>query len=301
MTGKGLEALIPKRGKGKASEGGGGRASSASAREGVFFVEIGSVVIGSEQPRKTFPQGALAELAASIRQHGILQPLVAEKHELETERGVDVRYHLLAGERRLRAAKMAGLKQVPVVVRQRSDDRTRLLLSLIENVQREDLNAMERAEAFARLRDDFGLSQEEIGGRIGKSREAVANTLRLLQLGSAAQEAVRGGAISEGHARALLSVPEEKREALLMQWKNAPVSVREAEQTARTFSGALRLGSGQVPRRAADPRRANDEERLRGALGVSVRITTRGERGSIALLFRSKTEFAQILKKLLRR
>lgn len=296
MAGKGLEALIPKKGSKRESEQTREREGSPKVGEGVFFVDIGFVVIGSEQPRKTFPHGALAELAASIRQHGILQPLVVEKHELETERGVDVRYHLLAGERRLRAARMAGLRQVPVVIRQSSDDRTRLLLSLIENVQREDLNAMDRAEAFARLRSEFKLSQEEIGERIGKSREAVANTLRLLQLDAATKDAVRRNQLSEGHARALLSAPGEQRSELRARFLAQPVSVREAEAAARDVAGRAR-----APQRVADPRRASDEERLRKVLGVPVRITTRGERGSVALLFRTKDEFAALLKRLLGR
>lgn len=292
--GKGLEALIPKKTLRK-TRGKSLHENAPTSERGVFFVEINAVVPNERQPRKDFAQKGLAELASSIRQHGILQPLVVEKHEEETRKGLRVQYHLLAGERRLRAAKMAGLKQVPVVIRKASDDRIRLLLSIIENVQREDLNAMERAEAYVRLKEDFSLSQEEIGERIGKSRESVANTLRLLQLSSDVQEALRRGLFSEGHARALLAAPEEKRAGLFTQLQEKPVSVREAEAYARRLAGLP-----AVPVRVADSGRARDEERLQKVLGVPVRITNRGERGSVAFVFRSRKEFGDLLKKLLK-
>lgn len=292
--GKGLEALIPKKAPQK-SRGKFSREEAPTSERGVFFVEISAVAPNERQPRKDFAQKGLAELASSIRQHGILQPLVVEKHEEETRKGLKVQYHLLAGERRLRAAKMAGLKQVPVVIRKASDDRIRLLLSIIENVQREDLNAMERAEAYLRLREDFSLSQEEIGERIGKSRESVANTMRLLQLAQEVQDAIRRSLLSEGHARALLTAPEEARAGLFVQLQENPMSVREVEAYARRLSGLP-----AVPVRVADSGRARDEERLQKALGVPVRITNRGERGSVAFVFRSRKEFVELLKRLLK-
>jgi ParB family chromosome partitioning protein len=219
---------------------------------------------------------------------------VVEKFERETKSGVEVRYHLLAGERRLRAARLAGLKQVPVVVRKASDDRTRLLLGLIENVQREDLNAIERAEAYERLQKDFTLTQEEIADRIGKSREAVANTLRLLGLDSGTRKAVREGRISEGHARAILKVPEAKRAALVERFVKEEMSVRAAETVARQEASRA-----NVPTRLADPRRADAEDRLKQELGVPVRITHRGKRGSISLQFGSQEELETLLKRLL--
>src|SRR3989344_112338 len=288
--GKGLEALIPRKTIGRPPASG----RQSGGGEGVFLVEISAVEASSSQPRKHFAKDALEELAASIKSHGILQPLVVEKFERETRTGVEVRYHLLAGERRLRAAKLVVLKQVPVVVRQASDDRTRLLLGLIENIQREDLNAIERAEAYQRLQQDFKLTQEEIADRIGKSREAVANTLRLLALDAATRTAVREKRISEGHARAVLKVPEAKRAALVERFIREETSVREAETIARQEARR-----SNVPTRLADPRRADAEERLKEELGVPVRITHRGKRGSIALQFDSPEVLDALLKRLL--
>lgn len=288
--GKGLEALIPKKDPYK----GGGSARITEVREGIFTVDISAIEASEKQPRKHFAEGALVELAASIKNHGILQPLVVEKFEEETAKGVDVRYHLLAGERRLRAARIVGLKQVPVLVRKASDDRTRLLLGLIENIQREDLNAVERAEAYQRLKADFSLTQEEIAERVGKSRESIANTLRLLNLDKATIAAVRESVISEGHARALLKVPEAKREALMNRFIAEDTSVREAETLTRAEAAR-----GNVPVRTADPKRAENEDQLKEQLGVPVRITHRGKRGSISLQFRSSEEFEELLKRLL--
>lgn len=291
--GEGLGALIRK----KKPHGKSERVRDTGApRAGVFFVDVNNIDAGAQQARKDFVKSGIAELAASIRQHGILQPLVVEKREEEGGRGIRVRYHLLAGERRLRAAKLAGLTQVPVVIRHAQDDRTRLLLSLIENVQREDLNAMERAEAFSRLRDEFRLSQEEIAQRIGKSREAVANTLRLLQLPDEMRDAVRRGALSEGHARAVLGVSAGKRTLMFHRLRERPMNVREAEALARELGGVPRR---QAPVRVADARRAADEEKLRTIFGVPVRITTRGERGSLAFVFRSKAELRELFRRLL--
>ena len=289
-SGKGLEALIPK--KEAAREG--PAPKSGADREGVFMVEIRSVDASEKQPRKHFSQTALEELASSIKHHGILQPLVVEKFEQETDSGLAVRYHLLAGERRLRAAKIAGLKQVPVVVRRASDDRTRLLLGLIENVQREDLNAVERAEAYHRLQESFSLTQEEIAERIGKSRESVANTLRLLNLDEPTKQAVREARISEGHARALLKVPEAKRESLVSRFVAEEMSVRAAEAAAKDEARR-----SNVPVREADPERAEAEEKLKSRLGVPVRITTRGKRGSISLQYRTPEERDKLLRELL--
>jgi ParB family chromosome partitioning protein len=290
--GKGLEALIPR--KPKTTEVAPVRGAKSTDREGVFLVEVTAVEASPSQPRKHFAKEPLEELAASIKSHGILQPLVVEKFERETKSGVEVRYHLLAGERRLRAARLAGLKQVPVVVRKASDDRTRLLLGLIENVQREDLNAIERAEAYERLQKDFTLTQEEIADRIGKSREAVANTLRLLGLDTATRKAVREGRISEGHARAILKVPEAKRAALVERFVREEMSVRAAETVARQEAQRA-----NVPTRLADPKRADAEDQLKQELGVPVRITHRGKRGSISLQFGSQEELEILLKRLL--
>ena len=289
--GKGLEALIPKRDNDPARVAAG---MPSQQKEGVFMVEISEIEASGEQSRKHFVKEAIEQLAQSIKNYGVLQPLIVEKFEEETPVGVSVSYHLLAGERRLRAAKLVGLKQIPVVVRRASDDRTRLLLSLIENIQREDLNAVERAEAYQRLQIEYKLSQEEIAERVGKSRESVANTLRLLKLSDTVKDTIRRGELSEGHGRALLAAPEDAREELFTKLRVQTVSVRDAEAMARQLAQADR-----VPIRRADPKRAEDEAKLQETLGVSVRITNRGKRGSISLGFSSREEFRALLMRLL--
>lgn len=199
--GKGLGSLIPD--------------SVADAvnnrRENIFYVEVSKIQPNPDQPRSDFDQAALADLAKSIRKFGVLQPLLVSKIEEDLPRGRAVTYQLIAGERRWRAAQLAGLPQVPVIIR---DDLTpdnsgtksnRLEVALIENLQREDLNPIEQAEAYARLADEFGLTQQEIGDKVGKSREAVANVMRLLNLPKYIKDATRSGHITGTAARALLS------------------------------------------------------------------------------------------------
>src|SRR3989338_1253078 len=174
--------------------------------DSVYWVEVERIKPNPFQPRKNFDEASLLSLAESIRQYGVLQPLTVTRKEIERPgEGIYVQYELIAGERRLRAAKLAGIAQVPVVIRSgEDDDRMKLELAIIENLQREDLNAVDRAVAFQRLAGEFGLKHGEIGKRVGKSREYVSNTLRILMLPQEMQEAVRAGEISEGHTRPLL-------------------------------------------------------------------------------------------------
>src|SRR5579864_4603692 len=169
----------------------------------IFWVEVDRIKPNPFQPRKSFDEAALASLAESIRSYGVLQPLTVTRKELERPgEGIAVEYELIAGERRLRASKLAGLREVPVVIRSGEDsDRMKLELAIIENLQREDLNVVDRALAFQRLVNDFGLKHVEIGKRVGKSREYVSNTLRILMLPQDMQESLRMGGISEGHTR----------------------------------------------------------------------------------------------------
>lgn len=207
----------------------------------IFWVEADKVCASPLQPRENFDEKELKELAESIRQYGIIQPLVVIRKEKEAKHGFKVEYELIAGERRWRAAKMAGLKQIPVVIRPESADRVRLELSLVENLQREDLNAIERAKAFRVLTSDFSYSSEDIAFKIGKSREFVSNSLRLLSLPEEIQSAVKEGKISEGHGRALLMVNsslKNQKELFLNIIKN-PVSVREVEKMARAAKLSL--------------------------------------------------------------
>jgi ParB family chromosome partitioning protein len=188
---------------------------------GPAMASITAIAVNPYQPRRAFAPEALDELADSIRQYGVLQPL--------TVRLRDDGYELIAGERRLQASRKAGLREVPVIVRECSDEEM-LALALVENLQREDLNAMEAARSYHQLIGDFGLSQTEVSERVGKSRSAVANTLRLLALPASMQSAVEAGAISEGHARALLAVEDaDRRDQLFTETREKGLSVRALE------------------------------------------------------------------------
>lgn len=180
--------------------------------EQIYFIEVEKIVPNPYQPRKIFDPQSLQELAESIKEFGILEPLIVTRKEIKTENGIDVIYELVAGERRLQAAKLIGLKVVPAIIRELSD-KAKLEVAIIENVQREDLNPIERAKAFARLMEEFSMTQIEIASRIGKSRAYVANTIRLLKLPEDIQEALKVGKISEAHARLLLAIqdPELQR------------------------------------------------------------------------------------------
>jgi ParB family chromosome partitioning protein len=216
--GRGLDALIP---------GSERPAAQFEASGGVKDIPVDRILPNPRQPRARFDPTELAELASSIREHGIIQPLIVTQSE-----GGD-QYILIAGERRLLAARQAGLTHVPAISRQASDQQ-RLELALIENVQRADLSPLEAAEAYRQLSQDFGLSQEAIAERVGKSRAAVANTLRLLKLSSPVREALTNGAISEGHGRALLYVEEEEaQERALQVVLEGELTVRQTENLGR--------------------------------------------------------------------
>src|SRR3989338_171568 len=196
--GKGLSSLIPPSARKNVKP----EEDSAS----VFYVETGKVRPNPNQPRKDFDPRAIEEMAASIKKYGILQPLLVTKEEKDAPRGLNVEYQLIAGERRWRAARLLNLPQVPVIIKDSFlEDKVKLEMALVENLQREDLNAMEEAEAYIRLQQDFNLTQKEIGERVGKSREVVANSLRLVELPGEMKESLRAGRISRTHARALLA------------------------------------------------------------------------------------------------
>lgn len=237
-------------------------------KRGVRLVEakLSSIRPGRHQPRVEMNAARLDELTDSIRRHGVLQPLVVT----EESDGSGTWYELVAGERRWRAAKAAALDTVPVIVKT-VDEVSRLQIGLVENLQREDLGATERANAYSVLIREFGMTQEEIARAVGKSRPSVANTLRLLELTDEAREALRQQRISEGHARALLSIrnPERQIELLRAILKDG-LTVREAEQAAR--AGGTAIGDG------TNVDRTDLEGRLRSKLGTKVQLM--GSRGS---------------------
>ncbi len=274
--GKGLDALIP--------------GGSAGLHEGgAVQVQVDAIVRNPRQPRQNFKAQELDELAASIREHGIIQPLIVSP-------GIGGKYTLIAGESRLQAARLAGLKAVPVVVRVANDQQL-LELALIENVQRADLNPIEEAEAFQHLAKEFGLSHEAIAGRVGKSRVAVTNTIRLLDASPAVKQALVDARISEGHARALLALASARaQEALLQRVINLDLSVRQTEMLARKLSGH-RPASKKKPSRNADV--TDIEKRLRASLGTKVELKHGKKGGSLTIHYYSDEELDAILEKLL--
>jgi len=261
--GKGLDALIPSHPEGEILEEFGG----------VLEVPLALIAANPHQPRRSFEEDKLKELAASIKEHGIIQPLVLSTQDVDEEQ----KYALIAGERRLRAAHLAGLKTVPAVLRE-ADGQDHLLLALIENVQRADLNPLETATAYQSLAVEFSLSHEEIGKRVGKSRTAVTNTLRLLDLPDVVQQAVRKNQISMGHARALLALPTIKGQSAALQTiLTQDLNVRQTESLVTRLKGTKK--PQPLKKNPRSPELKALEEDLQSTLGTKVRIT-RSKKGS---------------------
>lgn len=273
--GKGLDALFP-----EIENGTGGRETD------YFSCDISNINPNPFQPRRHFDQEELEELAESVRAHGVLQPLLVR----ETERG----YELIAGERRLRAAKMAGLYTIPVVVKTIKDDEL-LAFSIIENIQRADLNAMEEAEAYQRLLDEFGLTQDQIASRVGKSRSAVANVLRLNNLSDHVKDYLRKGSFSMGHARALLAsrTPAVQREAC-RRILSLGLSVREAEKLVARLNKDSQEPAAKKPR-PQDIHIAGLEEDLGRRFGTRVKIKRSGKKGRVEIEFYDENDLDRLL------
>ena len=276
--GKGLGALIPEFGKEESRT--------------LLFCGIEEIVPNRSQPRKHFDESKLQELAESIKEKGILEPLIVRR--------VEGGYELIVGERRWRAAQKAGLKEVPVLVKE-IEGREALELSLIENLQREDLNPIEEAEAFKRLIEEFNLSQGELATRIGKDRTTIANVLRLLKLPSEIRNHLLQNRITSGHARAILSLEtKEKQKELCALIIQKGLSVREAEALAKRWS--------EKPKRVVTPtKRGSDlesqlsslQDSLRRHLGTKVHITQKGKRGKIEIEYYSFEDLERIIEAIL--
>lgn len=262
--------------------------------EAVFLVEVEKIKPNPHQPRKHFDDVALKELASSIREHGIIQPLVVTKIETEVPGGTSVEYQLIAGERRLMASKIVGLERVPVIVRSLDQSRSQSLeLAIIENLQREDLNPIEMARAFARLQDEFRMTQREIATRLGKSRETVANTLRLLDLPFDVQEAIGTGKITESHGRLLLSLKDPAVQDKLFK------DLLSKSLTTREFKAQVGVSEGARHReKRVVPELKMLQERLAAFLGAPVTINQSGDSGRITINFYSHEELQSILEHL---
>jgi len=275
--GKGLDALI--RGE-----------ESRLPPNSVVMLPVEAIRPNPRQPRSHFSPEALEELAASIREHGIIQPLVVAQ-DTDGEG-----YVLVAGERRLQAAKLAGLARVPAVVRQASEQQL-LELALIENLQRADLNPLETAEAYRQLHEEFGLSHEEIAQQVGKSRVAVSNTLRLLKLAPGVREALLAGRISEGHARALLGLfSPQAQTAALQTIIGRRLTVRQTEELVRRLNGER--GMPKRPARSPMPELQALESRLEVALGTKVRLKYSRKGGAVTIYYYSDEELEALLRRL---
>lgn len=276
--GKGLDALIPT-----------GDATTPSAG-GVLHISLDEIIPNPRQPRVNFDPDKLRELADSILEHGILQPLVVTP----TEDGAG--YQLIVGERRWQAARLAGLDTVPAVMRDVTDQ-DQLVIALIENLQRTDLNPLEAADGYKQLADEFNLSHEAIAMRVGKSRTAVSNSLRLLKLSAGVREALQAAQISEGHARALLGLSTAQAQTAALQTViKRELNVRQTEDLVRRLSGERRR------KRTASqpsPEIADIEEKLRQSLGTRVTLKKGPRGGTIVIRFFSDEELDTLVERLL--
>jgi len=268
--GRGLDSLLPRH-----------------EEHGVRDVAIDRIEAGTGQPRQRFDEQALQELAASIREHGVVQPLVVSV-------AGDDRYRIVVGERRWRASRLAGLERVPVVIKDVSDRQT-LEIALVENVQRADLDALEEATAYQRLVQDFGLTQQQVAKQVGKSRAAVANTLRLLALPAALQRAISERRITEGHGRALLPLPDERSHmAMLERIERDGLNVRQTEDIVRRSLEPADRKS--VVRKSPDVVAVEDQ--LRRSLGTRVSVRESKKGGRIVIEYYSEDEFQTLYDRL---
>jgi ParB family chromosome partitioning protein len=250
---------------------------------GVNEISINDIVPNPYQPRTNFDETKLMELAESIKQHGIIQPIVASKNGRQ--------YEIIAGERRFKAAKLAGLRNVPVIIREKPDDQKKLELAVVENVQRQDLDPIEEAKSYRKLSEEFDLSQEEVAKKLGKSRSVVANKLRLLELPIEIQRSLIEGKITEGHAKAILAIKNpEKQRALYELILKDNLTVRQTEGKTREIS--VKTHKRQI---VVDPVVKREEEMIAQALGTKVKIKKSGGGGRIVIDYYSQEELNNIL------
>jgi ParB family transcriptional regulator, chromosome partitioning protein len=256
-------------------------------------VAISSIRLNPQQPRRRFSEGAIEELTQSIRRTGVLQPLVVRR--------TDTGFELIAGERRLRASKRAGLEKVPVVIRG-SNDQDQLEVALTENLQRVDLNPIEEANGYDRLGKEFNLTQEEIAARVGKERSTVSNLLRLLKLPPAVQEMLGSGTISMGHARALLPIEDARRqEALAHKIEKEGLSVRQVENLVRSMLKPDASGERRATdHKATDPNLRHLSDELQRSLGTRVAVVAKGKGGEIRIQYYGSDDLRRLSDHLLR-
>ncbi|MGL4654988.1 MAG: ParB/RepB/Spo0J family partition protein [Sarcina sp.] len=273
--GKGLEALIPGDGKGLEEK-----------KEGVKTVDIKLIKSNSEQPRKFFDDAKIAELSLSIKEHGIIQPLIVKKTTGD-------KYQIIAGERRWRAAKLAKVKEVPVIIKEFTED-VELQIALIENIQREDLNAIEEALAYKELKEKHNLTQEILAGKLGKSRASIANVMRLLNLDKRVQNYIIEGVISEGHGKVLLALEGEEQYKVAQKIIDDDLSVRDVENFIKF------LQTKNDDKKEKEPKKANPyykdiKDRLQDYFGTKVNINSNKNKGKIEIEYYSEEDLQRIL------
>ncbi|MBY0328767.1 ParB/RepB/Spo0J family partition protein [Patescibacteria group bacterium] len=259
----------------------------------IFLIDIDKIKPNPFQPRREFEPGPLKDLSESIRQYGVLQPITVSRVETETDQGMIVEYELIAGERRLRASKMAGISQMPAIIRVGDDNMMKLELAIIENLQREDLNGVERARAFQRLVEEFKFTHTQIGQKMGKSREYVSNSIRLLALSQEILDALSAGKINEGHTRPLLMLatrPEEQM-TLFKEIMFRKITVREAERIARRIAVDKVRKQSLIP----DAGLMVIERQLQETLGTRVHIEPKEAGGKITIDYFSPEDLETIM------
>lgn len=276
--GRGLSALIPQ----EDVDG----VFSENEEHDIKHIDINLIRANTNQPRKQFDKEKINELASSIKEHGIIQPLLVVKKDDD--------YIIVAGERRYRAAIVAGLKEIPVIVKEYSEKEISEV-ALIENLQREDLNEIEKAVAYNELKESFNMTQEDIAKRLGTSRASIANTLRLLSLSEIVKDAIRNNLISAGHARAILSVEEEYREEFLELIISKNLSVRESEKLAKEFKG--KEEKPLKKEKKENPYIKDLENRLSFTFGTKVKLKDNGNnKGSIVIDYYSNDDLSRLLE-----
>lgn len=280
--GKGLQALIPPTPPEQGDE------------NSIAWLELSDIKPNAYQPRREFDEVKLRELAESIREHGIVQPIVVR-------RTADGTFELVAGERRWRACQMVGLEKIPAVIKD-LEDREITEIALIENIQREDLNPLEEAWAYKTLIEEFGLTQEQVSQRVGRSRPFIANMLRLLNLSQQVQTFVAQGQLSVGHARALLAVTDPAEQVLLAQQVvQDGLTVRQTEELVKNRGQQPEIGPGRVKKKKKHAQNAHPlvpiwEEKLQSVLGTKVRIQQKEQKGKIEIEFYSEEELTRLIE-----
>ncbi len=290
MIGKGIESLIPKKDLSIPEE--------KSKKDFIFWIEIEKIRPNPYQPRKEFDEEALSSLADSIKKYGMLQPIIVSKIEKKSEKGISYEYQIIAGERRWRASKLIGLRQVPVIIKEQSN-REKLEIALIENVQRKNLNPIDKAEAFERLRSEFGLLEKDIAKLSGSSRESVANSLRILTLPEEVKNSLKDNTISEGHARALLGAKDVKLiKELLEEIIINSYSVRETERRVKERNAGAQAKTEVIKK----PLESIDqllERKIRQFLEIENLKIEKNKKGiRLSLTFKEEEEVNQWLKKM---